>query len=156
MIEIDIPGFGPVELHHLVSDFTGTLSVDGDLLPGVKELLHRIAESLKVHIVTADTFGTARKELEMVNCNIHMLSGADHDTQKEEFVKKLGTAGVVAMGNGNNDRKMLRAARIGIAVCLKEGCSADAAKSADILTVSAFDALELILNTQRMKATLRF
>lgn len=156
MIEIDIPGFGLVELHHLVSDFTGTLSVDGRLLPGVKALLNKIAASLKVHIVTADTFGTARKELAKVSCDIKMLSGTDHDKQKEEFVEKLGIGGVVAMGNGNNDRRMLKAARIGIAVCLKEGCSADAAKAADILTTSAVDALELIRNTQRMKATLRF
>jgi len=35
MLEIAVPGFGPVRLAHLVSDFTGTLSVDGELLPGV-------------------------------------------------------------------------------------------------------------------------
>lgn len=34
MIEIDIPGFGPVRLAHPVSDFTGTLSCDGILLAG--------------------------------------------------------------------------------------------------------------------------
>jgi P-type E1-E2 ATPase len=156
MIKIEVPGFGPVELHHLVSDFTGTLSVDGSLLPGVKDLLNKIAESLKVHIVTADTFGTAVKELESVACEVHMLSGADHDRQKEEFVARLGRSGVIALGNGNNDRKMLKAAKIGVAVCLKEGCSADAVRSADILTTSASDALALLLHPRRMKATLRF
>jgi P-type E1-E2 ATPase len=156
MIEIEVPGFGAIALHHLVSDFTGTLSVDGRLLPGVKDLLQKIAALLKVHIVTADTFGTAGKELEGVDCEVQMLSGADHDRQKEEFVITLGSAGVVAIGNGNNDRRMLKAAKIGIAVCLKEGCAADAVKSADILTTSAVDALELLLNPRRMKATLRF
>ncbi len=29
MFELDIPGFGSVRLEYLVSDFTGTLSVDG-------------------------------------------------------------------------------------------------------------------------------
>ena len=29
MFKVDIPGFGSVKLEHLVSDFTGTLSVDG-------------------------------------------------------------------------------------------------------------------------------
>jgi len=28
MFELDIPGFGLIRLEHLVSDFTGTLSVD--------------------------------------------------------------------------------------------------------------------------------
>jgi soluble P-type ATPase len=36
MLEIDIPGFGPIKVRHLVSDFTGTLSVDGRLLPEIK------------------------------------------------------------------------------------------------------------------------
>ena len=106
--------------------------------------------------MTADTFGTAGKELEGVDCEVHMLSGADHDRQKEGFVISLGSAGVIAIGNGNNDRKMLKTAKIGVAVCLKEGCAADAVQSADILTTSAVDALELLLNPRRMKATLRF
>ncbi len=68
MQEIDIPGFGSVRPEHLVSDFTGTLSFDGTLLPGVKELLNRIARIVKVHVLTADTFGTARAALEEVDC----------------------------------------------------------------------------------------
>lgn len=156
MLEIDIPGFGHVKLEHLVSDFTGTLSVDGKLVQGVKDILNRIAEFLKVHILTADTFGVARQELEGVNCEIHILTGSDHDVQKEAYIKKLGADNVVAFGNGINDRKMLKLAKIGIAVCLKEGCARDAYVSSDIIVNSAPDALELLLNTKRLKATLRF
>lgn len=156
MFEIDIPGFGFVRLEHLVSDFTGTLSVDGKLLPGVKEQLNRIAKFLKIHILTADTFGKARAELEGINCKIHILEGKDHDIQKEEYVKKLGAGSVVAFGNGNNDRKMLNAAKIGIAVCLNEGCSKDAIASADVFVISIIDALDLLLHPKRLKATLRF
>lgn len=43
MFELDIPGFGFVRLEHLVSDFTGTLSVGGRLLPWVREGLNKIA-----------------------------------------------------------------------------------------------------------------
>ena len=64
MLEIDIPGFGRVRLKHLVSDFTGTLSVDGKLLPRVKEYLNNISGSLTIHILTSDTFGMAESELE--------------------------------------------------------------------------------------------
>jgi soluble P-type ATPase len=106
MIDIDIPGFGPVHLEHFVSDFTGTLSVDGKLLPGIRERLNRIAEHLKVHILTADTFGMAKKELENVDCEIHILAGKDHDVQKEDFVRRLGADTVAAFGNGSNDRRM--------------------------------------------------
>ena len=156
MLELDIPGFGFVRLEHLVSDFTGTLSVDGRLSPWVKSELNKIAEVLKIHILTADTFGMAKAELEGINCEIHILGGENHDVQKEEYVKKLGADSVVAFGNGNNDRRMLKAAKIGVAVCLNEGCAADAIKSADILVTSTIDALDLLLNTKRLKATLRF
>ncbi len=156
MIEIDIPGFGLVRLEHLVSDFTGTLSVDGKLLSGVKERLNTISELQKIHILTADTFGKARAELEGVNCEVHILTGENHDMQKEEYVKRIGPDTVVAFGNGNNDRKMLKAAKIGFAVTEGEGCAVDAITAADIHVQSALDGLGLLLNPKRLKATLRF
>jgi soluble P-type ATPase len=156
MLEIDIPGFGLVRLEHLVSDFTGTLSVDGVLLTGVKGQLNEIAKFLVIHILTADTFGKAREELNGINCEMHILSGDDHDVQKEEYVKKLGADSVVAFGNGNNDRKMLKAARIGIAVSQGEGCAVDAITSADIHVTSANIGLDLLLHPKRIKATQRY
>jgi soluble P-type ATPase len=156
MFELDIPGFGFIRLEHLVSDFTGTLSVDGKLLPGVRERLNKIAEFLHVHILTADTFGKAREELKGINCEIHILEGENHDIQKEDYVKILDAERVVALGNGNNDRRMLKAARIGIAVSEGEGCSVDAIMSANIHVRNALDGLGLLLNPKRLKATMRF
>lgn len=156
MLEVDIPGFGLVRLEHLISDFTGTLSVDGRLLPGARERLNKIAGLMKIHVLTSDTFGMARAELAGVNCEIHILTGDKHDVQKGKFVKELGAETVVSFGNGNNDRRMLKAARIGVAVCLNEGCAIDAVTSADVLVTSTVDALDLLLNPKRLKATLRF
>ena len=156
MLEIDIPGFGFVRLEHLVSDFTGTLSVDGRLLPKVKARLNTLSELLAIHILTADTFGKARAELKNVKCELHILAGENHDVQKEAFVEKLGAESVVAFGNGKNDRKMLKAAKIGIAVTEGEGCAVDAILAADIHVMSALDGLDLLLNTKRCKATLRY
>jgi len=156
MIEIDIPGFGMVRLEHMVSDFTGTLSIDGILLPDVEAKLNTLSERLKIHVLTADTFGKAKTELRNVKCEMHILTGENHDIQKEEFVKKLGPEKVVALGNGNNDRRMLNIAGIGIAVTEGEGCAVDAIKAADILVRCAIDGLDLLLNIKRCKATLRF
>ncbi len=156
MNEIDIPGFGMVRLEHLVSDFTGTLSVDGILLPKVESRLNKLSEVMKIYILTADTFGKARSELRNVKCEMHILTGQNHDVQKEEFVSKLGAGSVVALGNGKNDRKMLKAAKIGIAVTEEEGCAVDAIMAADIHVRAALDGLDLLLNTKRCKATLRF
>jgi soluble P-type ATPase len=156
VIEIDIPGFGMVKLEHLVSDFTGTLSVDGILIPKVEARLNKLAESLKVHILTADTFGKAKEALKNVNCEVHILTGENHDVQKERYVNTLGPDKTVALGNGKNDRKMLKAARIGIAVTESEGCAVDAIMAADIHVRAALDGLDLLLNTKRCKATLRY
>jgi len=155
MLDVDIPGFGNVRLKYLVSDYTGTLSLAGKLLPGVKGLLNRIAATLEVHVVTADTFGLAQAELAGVECRVHITAGASEDVLKEEYVRTLGTENVIAIGNGNNDRKMLAAARIGIAVCQQEGCARDTVLAADILMTSIRDALELVLNEKMLKATLR-
>lgn len=156
MIAIDIPGFGPVRLSHLVSDFTGTLSVDGQLLPGVQEGLNQLAAHLTIHVLTADTFGRAREALAGIQCRIRILTGQDHDLQKDEYVQKLDPETVVAMGNGNNDRRMLKTARVGIAVSEGEGCAVAAIMAADIHVRGAVDGLNLLLTPLRCKATLRF
>ena len=72
MIGIDIPGFGPFRLAHLVSDFTGTLACDGIPLEGVTEMIREISGHLAVHILTADTCGTARLEPEELPCTVHL------------------------------------------------------------------------------------
>jgi P-type E1-E2 ATPase len=156
LLEIDIHGFGAVKLEHLVSDFTGTLSFNGKLIPGVEERLNKLASLIDIHVLTSDTFGTARSELKNVRCETHVLKGEYHDLQKEEYVENLGTTSVVAFGNGNNDRKMLRVARIGIAVDEGEGCAVDIMMAGDVHVTSIINGLDLLLNPKRLKATLRY
>jgi soluble P-type ATPase len=47
----------------LVCDFTGTISVDGKLIPMMKEKLNEIACFLKIFVLIADEFGIAEEEL---------------------------------------------------------------------------------------------
>jgi soluble P-type ATPase len=156
MLEVDIPGFGLVKLEYLVSDFTGTLSVDGRFVQGIKGKLLRISEYLKLVILTADTFGKAKQEFQGINCDIHILKGKNLDIQKEEYIKNLGAERVVALGNGKNDRRMAKTARLGIAITGREGCAVDTLIAADIHMRSIMEALDLLLNPKRCKATLRF
>lgn len=155
MIDIDIPGSVLLEIKHFVSDFSGTLSEDGVLIPGVREKLNELAEKVEVHVLTSDTFGKARKELEGVKCTVHILEGDDHTGQKERYILSLGPEKVVALGNGNNDARMLKAAGLGIAVCLREGSSVEALMSAKIFVHSPINAVELLLYPKRLVATLR-
>lgn len=156
MLSIDIPGFGPVRAEYLVSDFSGTLARDGRLPNGIRTRLAETARVLRIHVVSSDTFGTAASELRGLDLSMHLLSGADHDRQKDDYVRALGAQGVIAVGNGNNDRRMLKTARIGIAVLEGEGCAVAALDGADILVRCAEEALDLVLHPDRLKATLRW
>ena len=155
MIITNIPGSDRLEIEHFVSDFSGTLSENGFLVPGVKEKLNELAEKISVHVLTSDTFGKARTELEGITCTVHILEGEDHTGQKEKYVLDLGADKVAAIGNGNNDARMLKVAGLGIAVCLKEGCSAESLQAAKIFVHSPIDAVELLLYPKRLIATLR-
>ncbi len=156
MISIEIPGFGSVGIKYLVCDYSGTLSVDGKLITGVKETLNKLAKKVDIHILTADTHGKAKSQLKSVNCALKIIEEENQHIRKENYVRELGADNVFAIGNGNNDIMMLGAARVGVAICLDEGVSAEAVNLADILVNSAEDALGLLLYPNRLKATLRF
>jgi len=155
VLVVGIPGFGSLEATYLVSDFTGTLSRDGALLPGVADLIARAARVLEIHVLTFDTFGTALRELRGVPCAVSVLAGAKGAEQKRDFVVDLGPDRVIAIGNGANDRLMLDTARLGITVIEAEGGSSEAIAAADIVARDIVSALELLLNPKRLIATLR-
>ncbi|MGN2393281.1 HAD family hydrolase, partial [Pelomicrobium sp. G1] len=73
MLRVEIPDFATLDLAHLVLDYNGTLAVDGELLPGVRERLERLETALSIHVVTGDTFGTARARLRGVPCQLSIL-----------------------------------------------------------------------------------
>ena len=69
--------------------------------------------------------------------------------------RTLAALADLLIGNGRNDRLMLDAAGLGIAVIQREGGAAAAILGADIVATSITDALGLLLNTSRLTATLR-
>ncbi len=156
MLELDIQGFGVIKLEYLISDFTGTLSLDGRLLPGVKEKISAVSKFLEIYVLTADAFGTAKDQLTGIPCKIQTVTGHELDKQKELFVKQLGAEKVVAIGNGMNDAKMLKASRLGIAVAGREGCCVASLLAADVCVVNVNYGLDLLLNPKRLQATLQF
>lgn len=155
MLEVKIPGGEEFQLEYLVTDFNGTMAVDGDLIPGVKERLERLAKDLKIYVITADTFGKVKEVLKDTPCEITIIPEGNQDTAKLEFVKGLGEDRVVAFGNGRNDALMLEAAALGVAVLLNEGVARETLFAANILVSNILDALDLLLNPLRLKATLR-
>jgi soluble P-type ATPase len=155
MISIPIPGFADLQLVDLVCDYNGTLAHDGRLLPGVRDALTALAPDLRIHVVTADTHGGAAREIQGLPLAIHVIAPADQASAKRAYVERLGAGGVVAIGNGRNDREMLAAAAVGIAVLQGEGTAPATVAAADVVAPSAVRALELLRYPKRLVATLR-
>ncbi len=152
---IDIPEKERLRLEHLVLDFNGTLATDGQLLPGTVPLLIRLSKVLKVHVLTADTFGTVREQMKDVPVVITILEKSGQAEQKERYIQSLGAENTVAVGNGNNDKLMLRKAKLGIAVILEEGASVAAIQAAQLVCTGITDVLNLLLHPKRIVAGLR-
>ncbi|MGD2079192.1 MAG: ATPase P [Chloroflexota bacterium] len=155
MIELDIPGVGRHQLQHVVMDYNGTLAVDGVLLSGLDGLLGKLAGHLQLHVVTADTFGLARRQLAGLPCRLTILPPGGHAQAKQAYVRDLGPQHCVAIGNGRNDRLMLQEALIGILLVQSEGAAVQSLQAADIICRDARDAIALLLEPRRIVATLR-
>ncbi len=154
-MEISIPGFGDLSLAHLVLDYNGTLAADGRLLPGVAPRLVRLAPSLEVHVLTADTFGGVREELAGLPVRVTVIPRGDEAQAKAGVVRTLGAERTAAIGNGRNDALMLSEAALGVAVLQGEGAAREALLAADVVAPDIQAALDLFLHPARLLATLR-
>jgi soluble P-type ATPase len=159
-ITLDIPGFGKVQINSIMSDYTGTLSFSGKLVTGIKDRLLRLGELVDIHVVTADSFGTAEDQLAGLPIVWRKLSGENEDLQKRHYAVGLNPRYVASFGNGNNDRLHLKVVKeaggLAIAVENGEGCALDAILAANIFVVGAVNAFDLLLEPTRLRATLRF
>lgn len=151
-VTIQVPGSEALSVRHLVSDFTGTLSLDGALLDGVATRLRTLAEVVEVTVATADTFGTVRQALAGLPVQVQLIGNGQ---DKVMLVDRLGRSGVAAVGNGRNDVPMLERAALSIAVVGPEGASGALLAAADVVVRDVNDALDLLLHPLRLTATLR-
>lgn len=155
MIEIEIPGHEKLRLEHLVLDYNGTIALDGALIKGVKTCLDELSQNLTIHVITADTFGSVKKALKGIDCKLAVIPLEHQDAAKLEYIENLGCEKTVSMGNGRNDRLMLKASALGIVVLQGEGAAFETIASADVLCTDILSALSLLSNPLRLIATLR-
>jgi soluble P-type ATPase len=156
MLEVDIPGRGPLRLVHTVLDVNGTIALDGELLPGVSERLNALQTSLQVHLLTGNTYGRQDElDRQLGLVAVRLASATNQAEEKAEYVRRLGPAGIVAIGNGANDRLMLAEVALGIVVVGPEGSAARTVAAADVVVGDVRAALDLLLHPKRLVATLR-
>jgi P-type E1-E2 ATPase len=152
VIEVPVPGGDDLRLEHLVLDVNGTLSDRGRLIDGVEPRVRRLADDLAVHVLSADTFGTAARLADDLGASFRRVdTGAD----KRAYVERLGAARCVAVGNGANDVPMFEAAGLSIAVVGPEAAHAAAVAAATVACRSIGEALDLLLTPAALTATLR-
>jgi soluble P-type ATPase len=161
-IEIQIPFFAePLRIARVVSDYTGTLSFHGKLIPGVQDRLGKLQALVSIDVLTADSSGTARVQLAgMPFLGVQIFQDAErHDVRKQAYAEKNNPAQIAAFGNGNNDALLLKTVKetggLAVAVDNGEGCSVEAMQNANIFIIGIVNALDLLIERTWCKATLR-
>lgn len=152
-LEVMIPGRRrSLRIDRVVFDFNGTLATDGKLPRGLATRIRRLAKRVEVIVMTADTFGTARRSFRGWPVTVSIVR---RGVEKRRFVESVGRERVAVVGNGVNDIPMFKAAALGIAVCGKEGTATELLRVAALLVHNINDAVDLFLMPKRLVASLR-
>ena len=156
MVSIDIPGKGKMNIENLVLDFNGTIAYDGNIKNGIREKIQRVHEmGINIYILTADTYHQAAEQCKDMPVTLEIFDVDNAALSKRELVNNIDSKLTMTIGNGNNDVEMFEESILSVAVIGDEGCAVKAIFAADIITNNIDDAIDLLLNPHRIKATLR-
>ena len=154
MLCIKIPGREELILNHLILDYNGTIAEDGEIIEGIRPRLAELAKELSIYVITADTHGTAAKKCEGLPLQVLTFPTTEVGKIKADEADKM-EGGVITIGNGFNDIQMSDAADLSICVIGREGCCGALLAHTDVVVTSIENALDLLLKTGRLRATLR-
>jgi P-type E1-E2 ATPase len=155
MLEIIIPGKQTLHLDYLVCDINGTLTLDGQMIPGVAVAIESLKHIVEIHLLTADTLRRADDIAVSLGIQLQKIAPGSEALNKADYIHELGEERIVAIGQGANDALMLKQAALGICVLSAEGTAVATLVSADLVVPDVLSALELLLNPTRIAATLR-
>lgn len=155
MLVYEIPGRENIKIKNVVLDYNGTIAVDGKIIEGVKELLLKLKDHINIYVLTADTYGTVERECSGMDLKVLTFPKENAGESKRDIVKRLGGKRTICVGNGFNDIPMFKESILSIAVIEGEGTSGKLIVHADIVARSIIEALEIILNNDKIRATLR-
>lgn len=155
MITITLPGTETIYLEHLVFDVNGTLAVDGQLIKDVRAVMQTLQKDIQIHLLTADTHGKQDEIDQQLGIKAVRIKEGDEAEQKARYINRLGSQRTAAVGQGANDRLMLKEARIGVCVISNEGTATAALLEADLLVNDIHAALQLFEKPLRITASLR-
>lgn len=151
----NIPGGNTIEIRHILLDYNGTLAVDGEPIPGVREKIRQLKDDFDFHVITADTFGSVKEALKETACRVVTIEDKNQARAKADYLADLGPEVTLACGNGVNDELMLRDAALGLAVLQDEGLAVGTLMAADILIRDILDLFGFLEHPGRLIACLR-
>ena len=154
MLNIKIPGREEMTLNHLILDYNGTIAEDGAIIESIRPRLAQLSEKMRIYVITADTHGTAAQRCAGLPLQVLTFPTTQVGEIKAAEARKM-EGGVVTIGNGFNDIQMSDAADLSICVMGKEGCCGALLSHCDVVVTSIDDALDLLIKTDRLRATMR-
>lgn len=152
-MKYDIPEVGIKEINTIVLDLNGTLAIKGKVVEGVKERLDKIKElGINVILFTGDARGNAKEMCKELNIE---FKRAGTQKQKEELFLQLDIDTTAAIGNARIDNGKFKHATLSIATLQSEGIHTGILQYVDIVVPSINDALDLFIDGNALKATMR-
>lgn len=152
-LSYNVPGVGYIEIDTLVVDSDGTMTIRGEIVPGVIEKIHQL-QSLGVNVVmiSSDQRGNAR--------DLALSSGityyeANNSREKEDILLSLGSKKVAAIGNARIDIGLFVQSIISVATLQSEGIHKDIIDHVDVIVPSVNDALDFFLDKDTFIATMK-
>ncbi|WP_456472761.1 HAD family hydrolase [Methanocaldococcus sp.] len=142
----------------LLLDLNGTIALDGKVIDGVKDRLKILKNNnYKVYILSADTQGTLEEIAKDLGVEKIKISGKEGEAKLKVLreLKSKYKGKIIAIGNGKNDRFMLKEADLGICVIGEEGAYVETLMNADIVVNNILNALDLLIYDKRLRATIR-
>ncbi|MCT4602261.1 MAG: hypothetical protein N4A59_05020 [Marinifilum sp.] len=148
-----VPGVGTINIDTLVVDSNGTLTVKGEMVPGVVERIHRLQMlGVNVVMISSDQRGNAK--------DLALSSGiayyeANNSREKEDVLLSLGSNNVAAIGNARIDIGLFVQSIVSVATLQAEGIHKDIIDHVDVIVPSINDALDFFLDDDTFIATMK-
>ncbi len=148
-----IPGQGELDLQTIILDLNGTISVAGNVPDGVKERIGQLkASGFKLVLFTGNTRNDADQLSEGLGINWKLAKSSE---DKRDLALELEPDHCVSIGNGLIDLDLMKVVKLRIVTLQTEGVHVQTLLNSDIVVPNINDALDLLIDSQRLIATLR-
>lgn len=143
-----------IEIKTIVLDLNGTLAVNGQLVVGVAERIERLKNEMgfQLILVSGDQRGNGKSMASTLGIDFRKANSLE---EKERVILEYNCETTAAIGNARIDIGTFKQAKIAIATLQGEGIHTGILKEVDILVPSILDALDLFIDPNSFKATMK-